>query len=427
MIIPSIDLQEGNAVQLVGGDELEVDAGDPRPIMETFRLAGEVAVIDLDAAMGEGSNRGVVEELVGMGDCRVGGGIRDVETAVEILNMGAEKVVLGTAARPEILSQLPSDRVIAALDAVDGEVVVEGWKESTGVEVADRMRELRDYVDAFMVTFVEKEGRLQGTRLEAVERLLEVAGEADLTVAGGISTPGEIAELHEMGVDAQVGMALYKEEMHLGDAIAAPLESDRDDGLWPTVVCDRHRKALGMAYSDRESIREAVDRRRGAYHSRSRGLWVKGETSGNTQRLRRIDVDCDADTLRFVVEQAGDGFCHESTWSCWGEDRGLGRLERIVEGRLRDAPEGSYTKKLFEDPELLREKLLEEAEELAEAEDGEETTWEAADLLYFTMVAMVRGGVSLVAVEEELTRRMTTVAATDGGDEEREAREKEEP
>ena len=413
MIIPSIDLQDGHAVQLIGGDELAVDAGDPRPIMETFRLAGEVAVIDLDAAMGEGSNRELVDELLTMGDCRVGGGIRDVDTAIDLLNRGASKVILGTAAKPEILKHLPSDRVIAALDAVDGEVVVEGWKKKTGAGIVERMEELRDYVDAFMVTFVENEGRLEGTQMEAVERLDEAAGDADLTVAGGISTTDEIADLHRRGVDAQVGMALYKEQMHLADAIAAPLESDRDDGLWPTVVCDEHGKALGLAYSDDESLRAAVDQKRGAYHSRSRGLWVKGETSGNVQHLRRIDLDCDADALRFTVEQAGDGFCHTDTWSCFGDDRGLSRLERIVEQRLENAPDDSYTKMLFDDPDLLRDKLAEEAEELAEAVDHDDVVWEAADLLYFAMVAMVSGEASLREVEDELTRRMGEVDRPD--------------
>jgi len=409
MIIPSIDLQNGNAVQLIGGDEREVDAGDPRPIIEQFRLAGEVAVADLDAAMGEGSNRAVVEELLRMGDCRVGGGIRDVEKAVELLSRGASKVILGTAARPEILQHLPSDRVIAALDAVDGEVVVEGWNKKTGAGIVERMRELRDYIDAFMVTFVEHEGRLEGTRMEAVERLDDAAGDADLTVAGGISTTDEIAELHRMGVDAQVGMALYKDHLHLADAIAAPLESDRQDGLWPTVVCDEHDKALGLAYSDAESLREAVDRKRGVYHSRSRGLWVKGETSGNVQHLRRIDLDCDADALRFTVEQTGDGFCHRDTRTCWGDDRGSSRLERIVHQRREEAPDGSYTKKLFDDPELLRDKLVEEADELGEAADRDDVVWEAADLLYFAMVAIVDGDASLREVEDELTRRMGDV------------------
>ena len=127
MIIPSIDLQSGNAVQLIGGKEKELDAGDPRPIAELFGRVGEIAVIDLDAALGTGNNRDTILDLLGRAPCRVGGGIRDVDTARFWLDAGARKIILGTAARPDILEQLPRERVIAALDAVDGEVVEEGW------------------------------------------------------------------------------------------------------------------------------------------------------------------------------------------------------------------------------------------------------------------------------------------------------------
>ncbi len=414
MIIPSIDLMNGNAVQLVGGKEKKIDAGDPRPIMERFRLAGDVAVIDLDAALGQGSNAELIRELAQMGRVRVGGGIRDVDTAIEWLDAGADKIILGTAAKPEILRELPPERVIAALDAVDGEVVVEGWQTKTGCGVVERMEELREYVGGFMVTFVEREGRLEGTDLERVERLLEAAGDADLTVAGGVSTLDEIAQLHALGVDAQVGMALYTDKIHLADAIAAPLSSDRPDGLFSTVVCDEYGKALGLAYSSEESLREAVDRKQGVYQSRSRGLWVKGKTSGATQDLLSIDLDCDADAIRFRVRQHGPGFCHEDTRTCWGEDDGLSALERVLQSRLEAAPEGSYTKRLFEDPELLGKKLLEEAGELAEAETAEEVTWEAADVIYFALVAATKAGVSLRDIEKELDRRSLKVTRRKG-------------
>ena len=96
MIIPSIDLMNGNAVQLVGGKEMALDAGDPRPIAEKFGRVGEIAVIDLDAALSQGSNREVIEDLLKLAPCRVGGGIRDVETALDWLDKGARKVILGT-------------------------------------------------------------------------------------------------------------------------------------------------------------------------------------------------------------------------------------------------------------------------------------------------------------------------------------------
>lgn len=414
MIIPSIDLMDGHAVQLVGGKEKKIDAGDPRPIMEKFRLAGDVAVIDLDAALGQGSNAELIRELCTMGRVRVGGGIRDVDTALEWLDAGADKIILGTAARPELLEELPPERVIVALDAFEGEVVVEGWQTKTGRGIIERMEELQGLAGGFMVTFVEMEGRLQGTDIERVHDLVDVVGDAHLTVAGGISTVGEIAALHGFGVDAQVGMALYTEQMHLADAIAAQLHSDREDGLFPTVVCDEHGKALGLAYSSEESLREAVDRQQGVYQSRSRGLWVKGETSGATQQLLSIDLDCDSDAIRFRVRQQGPGFCHEKTRTCWGDDDGLTALERTLQSRLESAPEGSYTKRLFEDPDLLGKKLVEEARELAEAESKEEVTWEAADVLYFTLVAAAKAGVSLRDIEKELDLRALKVTRRKG-------------
>ncbi|MEQ8768673.1 MAG: phosphoribosyl-ATP diphosphatase [Planctomycetota bacterium] len=403
MIIPSIDLMNGNAVQLVGGKEKALDAGDPRPIAERFRLAGELAVIDLDAALGQGSNAETIEDLIRLAPCRVGGGIRDVDTALRWLDAGAEQVILGTAARPEILEKLPRERVMVALDAVDGEVVVEGWQTKTGASILDRLEELRDFAGSFLITFVEKEGRLGGTALDRVPELIEAAGDARITFAGGITTPGEIKELHRLGADAQVGMAIYTGKMSLGEAILAPLRAEGE--LWPTVVVDEHGVALGLAWSNRESVLEAVERRRGVYHSRRRGLWVKGESSGNGQELLRIDLDCDEDALRFTVRQEGQGFCHLDTRTCWGEDRGLGRLVRRLAQTMQDPPEGSFTAKLLKDPTLLEAKLLEEAKELAEAESPDHVAWEAADLFYFLAVALVRRGVSLEQVAEHLDRR----------------------
>ena len=200
-------------------------------------------------------------------------------------------------------------------------------------------------------------------------------------------------------------MALYSGALHLADAIAAPLVGDRPDGLWPTVVCDEHGRALGLVHSDAESLRAAVDRRIGAYRSRSRGLWIKGETSGATQELLRIDLDCDRDALRFTVRQAGKGFCHLDTWSCWGEDRGLPALARLIAERRLEAPAASYTRRLFEEAGLLEAKLREEAGELGEARDPADVAAEAADVIYFALVAAARAGVSLARIERELDLR----------------------
>jgi phosphoribosyl-AMP cyclohydrolase / phosphoribosyl-ATP pyrophosphohydrolase len=414
VIIPSIDLQGGQAVQLIGGRERAIEAGDPRPLAARFGRVGEVAVIDLDAALSEGSNAPLVRELLGAARCRVGGGIRSVETALGWLDAGAERVIIGTAARPEILRELPAERVIVALDAYDGEVVVEGWRRRTGVDIATRMAELEGLCGGYLVTFVEREGRLQGIDLERVEEVVAAAGGAKVTVAGGVTSAAELAAIDRLGADAQVGMALYTGTLSLADALVGLLRSDRADGLFATVVCDELGCALGLAWSDRESLSVALERGVGAYHSRRRGLWVKGESSGATQELLAVDLDCDRDSLRFTVRQRAPGFCHRETWSCWGEDAGLPRLARRLAARRQAAPEGSYTARLLADPALLRAKLVEEAEELARARGPLEAAHELADLVYFGLVALGREDAGLADVARVLDRRERAVTRRPG-------------
>lgn len=415
MILPSIDLQDNQAVQLIQGETLAIEAGDPRPIAERFGRVGEIAVVDLDAALGRGENRDTIVDLLQVASCRVGGGIRDEATARFWLDAGATRIVIGTAANPEFLSKFPRERLIAALDARDGEVVVEGWRTRTGADIESRMAELRPYVSGFLVTFVEREGKLQGTDLDRVARLKEAAGDRELTIAGGITTVEEVAALDRLGANAQIGMALYTGRMSLAQAYAAPLTSDRPDGLWPTVVVNPDGVALGLCYSNLESLTCALESGRGVYWSRSRGLWEKGATSGNRQQLLRVDMDCDRDTLRFTVRQGGAGFCHLEQATCFGNDSGLGRLMSQITARKRSAPPGSYTARLFDDPGLLQAKLIEEAGELAQAQDAKEATWESADLLYFTLVAAASKGVGMEDIVAELDRRALQITRR-GGD-----------
>jgi phosphoribosyl-ATP pyrophosphohydrolase len=398
----------------VGGRDFELDAGDPLQWAQKFSRVGPIAVVDLDAALGKGSNASVIRELVRLAECRVGGGIRTIESAKAWLDAGAASIVIGTAASPEFLKQLPRDRLIAALDAVNDQVVIEGWQTATGHSIGDRMAELREHVAGFLVTFVEREGRMSGTRMEAVESLVRQAGKARLTIAGGITTAQEIRELDRLGCDAQIGMAIYKGKLGLAEAFAAPLISDRDDQLWPTVVVDEFNVALGLAYSNLESLTRAIESGQGVYQSRSRGLWIKGETSGATQELLRVDADCDRDTLRFTVRQSSDGFCHLGTKTCWGNRFEIAELARVLSQRATDAPPESYTRRLIENPEWLQSKLLEEARELAQESDAELVAQEAADLTYFLLVKLAASGVGWDEVVRELARRHLRVTRRPG-------------
>jgi len=188
------------------------------------------------------------------------------------------------------------------------------------------------------------------------------------------------------------------------DAFCQQIKSDRPDQLWPTIVCDPFGVALGLAYSNPDSLHRAVESGKGVYWSRSRNeIWEKGLTSGATSELVRIDLDCDRDALRFLTRQQPPGFCHLQTRTCFGEFDDLPALYDWIRQRSRRA--SGYTARLLRDPDLLRSKLTEEAGELADAEQIDDVVWEAADTLYFSMVAMIRAGVTMDQIVRELNRR----------------------
>ncbi|BAP69258.1 histidine biosynthesis trifunctional protein [Kluyveromyces marxianus] len=201
------------------------------------------------------------------------------------------------------------------------------------------------------------------------------------------------------------------------NAILKGLKTDRSDGLYTTLVVDENERSLGLVYSSKESIAQAVESQTGVYFSRSRNeIWRKGATSGNVQQLLSIDLDCDGDALKFVVRQGGSGsFCHLNTQSCFGDFKnGLYGLQKLLQDRLVNAPEGSYTKRLFNDPDLLDAKIKEEAEEVTEAKEKKDIAWECADLFYFTLVKLVASGVSLEDVENNLNMKHLKVTRRKG-------------
>ena len=204
------------------------------------------------------------------------------------------------------------------------------------------------------------------------------------------------------------------DHVRVASLLLAQVRSDRPDGLFTTLVTDERGVALGLVYSNEESVAESLRSGRGVYHSRKRGLWRKGETSGDWQELLRIDADCDQDTLCFVVRQQGHGFCHLQTATCFGQYRGLSKLQKTLESRKRSAPEGSYTARLFNDSKMLNAKIMEEASELTEAQTKQDIAFEAADVLYFTLTKAVAAGVSLEDIERNLDAKSVKVKRRKG-------------
>lgn len=218
MLIPSIDLQGGAVVQLVQGEKLAIQDEDVFGWVRRFETFAKVQVIDLDAAMGRGDNLILVRRIAGALACRVGGGIRTVERARDVLAAGARQIIAGSSlfreGAPDLafartLSEaVGRDRVIAAVDSRGGQVVIHGWKTVLPLTAVDAVRALEPYCGEFLYTHVDAEGLMRGTDFDAI-RAVRGATTRRVTAAGGITTRDEIDRLDALGVDAVVGMAIY--------------------------------------------------------------------------------------------------------------------------------------------------------------------------------------------------------------------------
>jgi len=427
MVISSIDIQNGKVVQLKQGEELVLQRDNAAELAEEFNRYGEVAVIDLDAAMGKGSNLEMIKPLLRKAECRVGGGIRTPEQANELVSLGAEKVIIGSAAFRDpakkgagvsggeftvnisfleaMSKKIGRQRLIVAVDARENEIVVDGWKTKTGLDLLEAAKAVEPFAGELLFTCVEREGMMKGIDPVPIRRLREKVS-CLITVAGGVTTLNDVEEIASLGCDAQLGMALYTGKINLTDAFIASLNWKKDASmLLPVIVQTKDGQVMMTGFTDTNALAETFKRGNVCFRSRTRNkLWMKGENSGNVLKLVKMRADCDRDALLAVAEPAGP-VCHTGAWSCFtaGRNYTLEYLQDIIRERFRNPSSGSYTATL--DDDLVREKVQEEAKELCEAKNRDEVIWEAADLLYFTTALMTRAGVSVRDVLNELDRR----------------------
>lgn len=224
MLIPSIDLLGGRIVQLVQGERLAVESHDIDAWIHRFAGWPKVQLIDLDAAKGQGHNNDLVGRISAALPCRVGGGIRSVERARDVLADGATHAIIGSALFTDsgidlefakrLAGEIGAGRLIAAVDSKRGQVVIHGWRTALPLTATDAIARLEPFFGAFLYTHVDREGMLQGTDMAAIEAVRH-ATTREVIAAGGITSLEEVERLDAIGVDAVVGMALYTGRMSL--------------------------------------------------------------------------------------------------------------------------------------------------------------------------------------------------------------------
>lgn len=428
MVISSIDLKDGHVVQLKNGKDLVLQRDDSDALIDEFNKYGEVAIIDLDAALrntdekGNTKNTELLKSLLRRGNVRVGGGIRDVKKARQLISLGAEKVIIGSAAwnasrkdgepilntafLDELVKAIGRQRIIISVDAINGKIAVKGWTETANISLIEGAREAEKYASELLFTCVEKEGCMQGTDMGMVKELRN-AVKCRVVAAGGVNSLEQVVELEHMGCDVQLGMALYTGVVSLKDSFIECLDWKKTDGMIPVIAQSEAGEVLMMGYANKDAFERTFKDGKLTFFSRTRkALWTKGETSGHFLQLVKLRADCDRDTVLATVIPHG-GACHTGSWTCFGSEpdakSNMERLYATIADRFANPKPGSYTATLND--KRVREKVMEEAEELTEAEGKDEVVWEAADLLYFVSVLMYKEGVSWKDVYNELDKR----------------------
>lgn len=266
-------------------------------------------------------------------------------------------------------------------------LLLTGWKESTSSEDEDLMDSIEQITNIWRFN-------------PKLKVYLEIPSN---------TTPSQLRRLLENGIHPmflQAGDEL-NDNNQLIETFVKILDFDKNDGLIPTIVQDATtNQVLMVAYSNRDSLKEAILTGRGVYYSRTRQeLWIKGQTSGNTQTLIRMMPDCDLDSLLFLVDQKGTA-CHLNQYSCFRERQfTLTELLDTLRQRVEANTPHSYTARMARDEQVLLAKIREECEEVINYQDRSNLIWELADLYYFTLVLMARNGITLEEVTNELERR----------------------
>ncbi len=330
MIYPCIDLEGGEVVQLVRGQKKGIEIAENYIEMaEKFAEAGlTINVIDIDAAKGKGNNVKAIEEIVQKVDARVGGGVRDADKAKELIDIGAKKVIFGTAAFDEngldygflgsTEEAIGKDKMVSALDVKDEKVAVKGWQETIDMDPLLVVSGLEEYCSEIQCTCVDKEGMMQGTYPKLFGSVKDKT-DLKVTAAGGITTLDDVEGLEKIGVNSVIGMSFYTGKISLDEVVEYnQLDFVKNKGLIPTIIQNIDRDVLYLQSTDREALRKMRETGTVWRYSKSQDRLLQvGSESGKIEYVEEIFKNCYEDNLLIKVRQEKNFACHEGYATCF--------------------------------------------------------------------------------------------------------------
>ena len=455
-IITCLDIDNGRVVKGVNFINLK-DAGDPVVIAKAYNEQGadEIVLLDINASYEKrGTMLRLVKKVANIVSIplTVGGGIRTVEDFRQMLEMGADKVSIGSAAvkNPNLILETSrkfgSKKVVIAIDVkkVDDEyhVYIQGGKKDTGLEAISWAKEVEKLgAGEILLTSMDADGTKKGYDIEITKKISD-AVDIPVIASGGAGKMEDFLEAFTIGgAHAALAASLFHfKEVDIGELkdylygegvnirrgkgdmeLLKEIKFD-EKGLIPAIVQDiKTKEVLMMAYMNEESLKKTLETNKTWFWSRSRQeLWNKGATSGNIQKVVQVDYDCDGDSLLVLVEQKGVA-CHTGERSCFynsiyktTEEGAVGsevleQLYKIIDDRKVNPVEGSYTKYLFDKGiDKILKKIGEESAEViiaAKNPDKEAIVYETSDLIYHLFVLLREKGIPLEDIYKELRSR----------------------
>lgn len=441
MFIPTIDISNKKAVLVTRGKVTTV-LGDPMEKAKELAMYRHFQIVDIDAAIGNNKspNREIIKQIVKKYPCYVGGGIRTLQDAQEMLNSSARRVIIGS--NPELLKELPMDRTILAIDLDDQDnILTHGRTITANLSLCEYLEKYVRYVEMICITFHDAEGgehAIPFTKIKRIQKLLKailLASDENwgprsirCAYAGGIQNIKQVRKIIKMGAIPQFGAAFWKGNFTMGDLFISLLNTKKQvnwcrcrtaidgpkEALFPCIVQNIDGIVLGLVYCTVETLKMSIDTQKATFYSReSRQVWIKGESSGNYHTLQHVDLCCDNTAIRMVVSAGDRNFCHKGQKSCFGHsDPARGSLHAIsqhIKSRSTRENTKNHIKTIqaneIEKINYIKTKLKEEIEELIYAETVEDQVYESADVLYFLMKYLIQQGIDISEIESELIKR----------------------
>lgn len=344
----------------------------------------------------------LLKQICTVAECYLMMNSPNLETIKSVLQLGVKKIII-----PEEdvinIDQTISKKIIIARITLKKISLLNNNLKNLKEQLEEIINRVNPYCSELLIDYEDEINTDKSTLLRII-KIIASFNQNSIT----FFDPNSIItkELEMVGVNPLISSQDMLKEKEMIKIFKSVLNFQKLEGLIPTIVQDEHNQILMLAFSSQDSLTQALVQKRGIYYSRSRkSIWVKGETSGNYQTLYQARYDCDRDTLLFIVRQSGDA-CHLQRYSCFGnKEFKLSDLYDIIQDRILNPVDNSYTSKFSKDERLVIEKIREESNEVINYTDDKNLVWEIADLLYFIMVLMAKKGIKLQDILNELWSR----------------------